>query len=202
MSLHDWNVVVSTRERQYREARRALRMLGPVSRTQYGNLLVMRIDDIPAFLEALRADPASVLPLGHVGPCTETFNFASPEDFSERSRDSALRFSDRLAEKRFHVRMHRRGFKGQLHAMDEERRLDNVLLDALQQCGKQGHIDFHDPDAIVTVESIDNRAGLACWTREDLLRYPFLQVLRQPETVRRGSSSELRSETASHQHEA
>jgi hypothetical protein len=54
--------------------------------------------------------------------------------------------------------------------------LDKVLLEALAQAGTPGQITFDDPDAIVAVETVGNRAGLALWTREDLQRYPFLNL--------------------------
>ena len=31
-------------------------------------------------------------------------------------------------------------------------------------------------ERIVTVETVGRRAGLACWSREDLQRYPFLNL--------------------------
>jgi tRNA(Ser,Leu) C12 N-acetylase TAN1 len=33
---------------------------------------------------------------------------------------------------------------------------------------------FDDPDAILSVDTVGDRAGLALWTREELRRYPFL----------------------------
>lgn len=46
--------------------------------------------------------------------------------------------------------MHRRGFKGRLSSQNEERFLDEVLLDALEQMGKPGRITFEKPDVIIT----------------------------------------------------
>jgi len=40
-----------------------------------------------------------------------------------------------LAGKSFHVRLHRRGFKGRLSTAKEERFLDEALLDALDVLG-------------------------------------------------------------------
>ena len=79
-----------------------------------------------------------------------------------------------LKGKSFHVRLHRRGFKGTLSTPKEERFLDEALLDALEAEGAPGHIAFTDPDAILQIETIDGRAGLSLWQREDLQRYPFL----------------------------
>src|SRR3974377_1924546 len=43
------------------------------------------------------------------------------------------------------------------------------------KAGKPGKISFSDPDAVVAIDTIDGRAGLALWTREDLLRYHLLR---------------------------
>jgi tRNA(Ser,Leu) C12 N-acetylase TAN1 len=81
-----------------------------------------------------------------------------------------------LAGKSFHVRLHRRGLKGTLSTPREERFLDETLLDALESLGAPSRITFTDPDAILQIETIDGRAGVSLWQREDLQRYPFLGV--------------------------
>jgi hypothetical protein len=72
------------------------------------------------------------------------------------------------------VRLHRRGFKGRLSTQVEERFLDTFLLESLERAGAPGHIRFEEPDAIVAVKTVGQRAGLALWTRDDLKRYSFL----------------------------
>ena len=72
--------------------------------------------------------------------------------------------------------MHHRGFKGRISSHDEERFLDHLLLEELGKIGNPGHITFEDPDAIVVVETVGQQAGLSCWTREDLQRYPLLRL--------------------------
>lgn len=72
--------------------------------------------------------------------------------------------------------MHRRGFKGKLSTAKEERFLDETLVDALDALSAPGRITFTDPDAILQIETVDGRAGLSLWRREDLRRYPFLGV--------------------------
>jgi tRNA(Ser,Leu) C12 N-acetylase TAN1 len=79
-----------------------------------------------------------------------------------------------LRGKRFHVRIHRRGFKHRIQSQEAERYLDGVLLNALEMAGAAGSIDFEDPDAILAIDTIDRRAGMSLWTREDMERYPFL----------------------------
>jgi hypothetical protein len=49
-------------------------------------------------------------------------------------------------------------------------------LEALRATGSPGRIVFDDPDAVVVVEAVGDRAGLSAWGREDLQRYPFLHL--------------------------
>jgi hypothetical protein len=72
--------------------------------------------------------------------------------------------------------MHRRGLKEVLSSQHEERLLDEALLASLERAGASGAVRFEDADAVIDVETIGHRAGLAIWTREDLERYPFLKV--------------------------
>ena len=51
--MKDWNVVASVSQDGFREAVRALRKLGPVDRSRYHNVLVMKVDDSMALLEAV-----------------------------------------------------------------------------------------------------------------------------------------------------
>jgi hypothetical protein len=41
-----------------------------------------------------------------------------------------------------------------------------------------GRIGFDDPDFIIHIETIDRRAGMALWSRDDMQRYPFLSRSR------------------------
>ncbi len=178
--MQDWNVVVSLHEHKYNQARRLLEQLGRVSRTAYFNVLVMKVDDTAALLETLRqmiaADPDILHVLARVMPVSKTFAFQNVEEFERQAREACLEWVPELAGKSFHVRMHRRGFKGQLSSKHEERFLDYVLMEALDNVGKPGRITFEDPDAIVALETVDCQAGLSLWTREDLQRYPFLKL--------------------------
>lgn len=178
--MHDWNVVVSLQEGGYTQAWKLLEQLGSVSRTTYYNVLVMQVEDIGHFLETLRQwgteDPQFLTVLARVMPATQTFTFQTVEEFETKAREVCRRWVPDLAEQSFHVRMHRRGFKGRLTSQHEESFLDGVLLEALAQTGRPGRITFEDPDAIIALETVDCRAGLSLWRREDLQRYPFLRL--------------------------
>jgi tRNA(Ser,Leu) C12 N-acetylase TAN1 len=178
--MSEWTVVASTYPESFERGRQLLEQFGRVERTDYFNVLVLTPDDPAGFLErfaAMTANVPSVLEiLSRVMPAACCFDFQSSEEFETKARAAVLEWLSGLSGKTFHVRMRRRGFKRRMSSQAEERFLDEVLLAALQDAGAPGRIDFEDPDAVIDVETVGGRAGLAFWTREDLRRYPFLKV--------------------------
>ena len=178
--MQEWNTVITVHERGFERACQILGDFGKVKRTDFFNALVMKADDVEQMLETLRSrsleDPEFLSFLSRLVPVTSTFTFQSPEEFEKRSKEVALAWIDELSNRGFHVRMHRRGFKGRLSGFVEEQFLDNILLEALREAGTPGHITFENPDAVIAVETIANWAGLSLWTREQLQRYPFIRV--------------------------
>lgn len=178
--MQEWNVVVNVNEHGFKRAFEVLRDFGPVRKTDFYNVLVMKVDDIRRMLEALREkasdDPQFLYFLSRLIPVTNTFSFQSPVEFESKSKEIVLTWAPELAGKGFHVRMHRRGFKGRLSSIDEEHFLDNTLLEALKKAGTPGHITFENPDVVIAVETIAQQSGLSFWSREDLQRYPFVRL--------------------------
>jgi tRNA(Ser,Leu) C12 N-acetylase TAN1 len=176
--MREWNVVVTVREPGYNQARKLLERFGEVSRTDYFNILLMQVAEPLQLLDLLRAeaerDPASVQPLARVMPVFETFIFQTPAQFEEKARQAVDVWLPSLAGKSFYLRMHRRGFKGKLSGMEEEKFLDTYLLEQLDKAGSKGKISFEDPDAVIVLETVGPRAGLSFWTRDHLKRYPLL----------------------------
>lgn len=176
----DWNVVVSVHEGGYKRAKQLLAPFGRVRKTDYYNVLVLQVDDPQNFMDRLRSlteiVPDVLQVLSRVVPVARTFAFQNAEEFEAKAREAALDWAPRLAGRSFHVRLYRRGFKGRLSSPEEERFLDEVLLGALERAGTPGRIAFDDPDAVIDVETVGNRCGMALWTREELHKYPFLKV--------------------------
>jgi tRNA(Ser,Leu) C12 N-acetylase TAN1 len=83
---------------------------------------------------------------------------------------------EKLAGHSFHVRMHRRGFKARISSQHEEQLIDHWLLEQLSARGKAGHITFADPDYIIALETVGQRAGVSIWDRDERKRYPFLRL--------------------------
>lgn len=178
--MRDWNVVVSVYEHGYAPARRFLKDFGALSRTDFHNVLALKVEDVAVFTERLREaferDPAARQHIARVVPVTERFAFQSAEEFEAKARAAAERFLPALRGLAFHVRMHRRGFRGEISSQDQERRLDHHLRERLEAMGAPGRIRFDDPDAILAIETIGPWAGLSLWKREELRRYPFVRV--------------------------
>jgi tRNA(Ser,Leu) C12 N-acetylase TAN1 len=176
----DWNVVVSVRDQGYTRARQVLSTYGEVGRTEFYNVLVLRVADRQAFLDRFATMVAAVPDfleiVSRVVPAAAVFRFQNAAEFEAKAKDTVLTWLAQLAGKSFHVRMHRRGFKERMSSQTEERFLDQILLEALEEAGTPGRIDFTDPDLVIDVETVGQQAGLALWTREDIARYPFLRI--------------------------
>lgn len=176
----DWNVVATVQDGRYQEGLRLLQRFGQVARTDYFNLVVLQAEDgrqlLDDLLEEGARDPEGVKALASVIPVFSRFTFQTPEEFEEKARQAVSEWLPQLWGKAFHLRMHRRGFKGKLSSLVEEQFLDHYLLQALEAGGEPGRITFQDPDVIVALETLGPRAGLSLWKREDLRRYPLLHL--------------------------
>lgn len=51
--MKDWNIIVTIYQESFRRALRALQDIGPTERGPYHNVLVMKVDDPMAVLEAI-----------------------------------------------------------------------------------------------------------------------------------------------------
>ena len=179
--MKDWNVVVTVNDRFARfHARRGLKQFGNVETTEFHNVLVMQVADVDALMTALGEmmgrDMSLLNDISRLMPAQAAFDFETGEEFEKKAGAVILGWADRMAGKTFHIRLHRRGLGDQLSSLSEEKLLDTALLDRLVEMGHPGRIAFDDPDFVIDIETVANRAGLSLWTREDLSRYPFLRV--------------------------
>ncbi|MGE3765293.1 MAG: THUMP domain-containing protein [Kofleriaceae bacterium] len=181
----DWNVIVTVR-RDFARAIGLLRRFGAVERTGLFNVLLVQVNDVGALLDQIAELPATerfFATISHVVPITRKLSFATADELERKARDIVLAWAPELSGKSVHVRMRRRGHKGEIHAHEIEQRLGRALLDELARRGAPGRFALDDPDAVIAIETIRDQAGLALWTRADLERYPFLRS-----SIERGSS--------------
>ena len=178
--MRDWNLVVTVREGAFVHACRYLEQFGEVRKSGFYNVLLLRAEDSLVALDTIhgqiRLIPEIPTWIARFMPVTRTFTFQSPAVFEERAREAVAEWLPRLAGSSFHLRMHRRGFKGRLSSMDEERFLDEFLLERLIAAGNPGSITFHDPDWIIALETVGTEAGLSLWGRDDLVRFSLLHL--------------------------
>jgi len=179
-AVRDWNVVVTVLPEGFRDAVRILSAFAPVASTDYYGVLVMRVEDGRAFLEALRdllqTDASLANAVARVVPVTDTFSYGSTDEFRSKTEAVVESWVGALAGKRFYVRMHRRGFKGRLSSSAEERRLGAFLLSRIPSETMGTRVDFTHPEVMIAVETVGNEAGLALYTRADLDRYELLRL--------------------------
>lgn len=178
--MHDWNVIVTVQEHQFTRACRLLATFGRVERTEFFNVLTLKVADTGRFLEQLhrlqQENPSLARCVARVVPVEATFLFQSPEEFEAKAQAAVTPWVERLAGTRFHVRMHRRGFKGRMSSQHEERFLDHFLLERLRERGGTAEMDFDNPDFIIAVETIAQQGGMSLWSHDELLRYPLVRL--------------------------
>jgi tRNA(Ser,Leu) C12 N-acetylase TAN1 len=181
----DWNVIITV-HRDFDRAIGLLRKLGTVERTGLYNVLVMRVADVRALLDEV-SELAAREPLfdivSHVVPLTHKISFTTAGELEHKAREIVLAWAPLLAGKTMHVRMRRRGHKGEFHSQDIERHLGDAVFEELERRGTWCRFALFDPDAVIAIESLRDDAGLALWARADLERYPWLRA-----SIERGAS--------------
>ena len=95
-------------------------------------------------------------------------------EFERKACEALGDWIRRLGDHSYHVRMHRRGFKDRLGSQAEEQFLDHWLMEQVQTAGSSALITFEDPDDIIAVETVGQRAGASIWDRHGRARYAFL----------------------------
>lgn len=174
-----WNVIVTARTGYRRKLRSGLGPLLRLRRSAYPNVLTAWHDDPQAFLdslaERLTEKPYRAIPISRLMTVERAFPVDAPA-FAEQLEAEIEPFLERLANKTFHVRLERRGHKGRIHSKDCEMRLGGHIYQRFVSQGLQPSVKFDDPDVIVVVEIIDDRAGIRLLTRDDRERYPLLKT--------------------------
>jgi tRNA(Ser,Leu) C12 N-acetylase TAN1 len=104
-----------------------------------------------------------------------SFDFHSAEELRDKAASIMREWNERLVGRLFHVRLHRRGGRHELRSPDVERSLDDKILAATQHAGVPAMISFSGPEVVIAIDTVDDRAGIALWTREDLARHRLLR---------------------------
>src|SRR5262249_22098809 len=135
----------------------------------YRNVAIGTVGDVPGFLAALRddvaRDPVLAGAVGRVLPieCTLRLDAGDPLSSIQAAVEA---LHPRLGGGSFFVRLERRGLHGSLHSTDVERLLGATLWRAMEAAGHAPRVTFADPDVVVAVETLGDRAGIALVTRD------------------------------------
>lgn len=178
--MDDWNLVVTVQEHGFSRAWELLHTFGPVAKTDYYNVLTLRVADAVSFLDELQQawekQPALQEVLARVMPVERMFGFQNAEEFERKACAAVADWVGRLAGHSFHVRMHRRGFRYRIASQHEEQFLDHWLVEQTQHAGQGARITFDDPDYIIALETVGQRAGVSLWGRDARVRYGLLKL--------------------------
>jgi len=175
-----WNVVVTVRERCYPQAKELLRDFGRTLHTDFHNVILLAVDEPLHLLERieeyLRDKPQERNWLYRVQPVTSSFHFQNPVEFEHKLEEALQPWLPALAGHSFHVRMHRRGFKGRMSSQQEERALGEFIVAQSKVHGTESTVSFDDPDWVVAVETVGQAAGLSLWSRAQLQQHELLRI--------------------------
>jgi tRNA(Ser,Leu) C12 N-acetylase TAN1 len=177
--VDDWNVLATSVEGARPVLLAWLRRHGAFRGGGYRNVAIGRVADMPAFLAALRDDlvrePGRAAALGRVLPIERTLLLDPSAPLA--SLEAAIEpLHVRLAGGSYFVRLERRGLRDALHSGDVERTLGAVLWRALEAAGHVPRVAFRDPDVVVAIETLGERAGIAVIDRALRVTYPFVRI--------------------------
>jgi tRNA(Ser,Leu) C12 N-acetylase TAN1 len=157
----------------------ALSRYGEFRGSGYRYVVLGRVEDVDDFLEHLetmrRENPGKPRSLSQVVPVDRTFQF-DLSDFNDKLKEVISPYMELMENKRFCVRVKRRGHKGEISRLEVEKEMDAFIPEALDKTGKQTRINFEDPDKIIIVETIGNQAGVGLTTREMKEKYPVINI--------------------------
>lgn len=173
----EWNVLVTAQEGSARDLKRFVKQHGVFRWSQFRNVLLGRVVDPEGFFRTLDAQlekkPFALNWLGKALPICITFP-VHLETFIDDLEGHLSSLVEGLKGKSFHVRVERRGHKGDLRTHDLERQIGDYLWEELQRQGGQPVVSFKDPDVVVAIEIVGKTAGIAVVPRR--LRQEFLFV--------------------------
>jgi tRNA(Ser,Leu) C12 N-acetylase TAN1 len=177
--MKEWNILAAAHRGQEKKALRFLNEHGEFKRSGFKDVLQGRVEDVDLFLERLESmhqeDLKRIDSLSRAVPLEQTFHF-SLADFMEKLKGTFSHYVKRIENKKFYVRVKRRGHKGEISSQEIEKEISGFVLENLEKAGKQAYVSFTDADLIIVVETIGNWAGVTSITREMKEKYSFIKV--------------------------
>lgn len=167
--MEEWNVLATSLRYMGRKLKRQLSPFGKFRYTEYRDVLVGWVDNRAHFLQGLEEEyekfPFNLSALSKVIPIDTTFEF-TVDDFLDKAKEAVKHFIEKIDDNAFHIRIERRGHKGELDSHKLEQLIGEHLHTELEKLGRHPTTEFKDPDMVVVIETLTDRAGVALITRE------------------------------------
>lgn len=179
--MRDWNIIVTVSPGPEHENAllQGLRPLGDFHRSRFKDVILGRVADTRAFLDALlsarQRNAGWAGALARAIPVEHTFPFTAA-NLANRIVAAAQDLLPRMADGSFHVRLERRGLGGEVDTQRIEREVADQIFDAALARQARLRVSFEDPDYILAAETVGEECGVALLTRDMLKDYPFVQT--------------------------
>jgi len=174
-----WNVLATALRGREKFLLNSLSPYGEFKGSGFRDVVLGRVGDMRSFLESLetlrKESPAQLRNLSQIVPLENNFQFDTP-DFVAKAKEAISPLVERLENTKFHVRVKRRGHKGEISSQSVEKELADFVFDLLEKTGKRAEVSFADPDAVVIVETIGNWAGVGLIIKELKERSPLVRL--------------------------
>ena len=177
--MKDWNILATAFWGRGKDTLRLLALHGEFKGSGFKDVLQGHVEDVNLFLEKLESmrqeNPDKMSSLSQILPLERPFSFSLP-DFMDKLKEAILPYVEKVEGKKFYVRVKRRGHKGEMSSLEIERKISSFMFEKLEKAAKQAHVSFSDPDVMIIVETIANRAAVALITREMRKKCPLIRV--------------------------
>jgi len=177
--MKEWNILATAFWGRGKDALRLLAQHGEFKGSGFKDVIQGHVEDVNLFLENLESmrqeNPDRMTSISQILPLEQTFSFNLP-DFMDKLKEAVLPYVERVEGKKFYVRVKRRGHKGEMSSLEIEKEISSFIFEELEKAGKQAQVSFSDPDVVIIVETIANRAAVALITREMRKKYPLIRV--------------------------
>jgi tRNA(Ser,Leu) C12 N-acetylase TAN1 len=177
--MKEWNILATATREQERYLLRFLNDYGEFKGSGFRDVVLGRVEEIDTFLRALEdlheENPIKLNPLSQIVPLEKTFHF-DLSDFKDKLKEILSSYVDRIENKKFYLRVKRRGHKGEISSLEVEKEVADFIMGSLEKAGKKAQVSFNDPDCILIVETIGNWAGIGFITKEMKEKYSLIKI--------------------------
>ncbi len=177
--MKEWNILATAAREQERYLLRFLNDYGEFKGSGFRDVVLGRVEETDAFLRALEnlreENPIKLNPLSQIVPLEKTFHF-DLSDFKDKLKEMLSSYVDRIENKKFYLRVKRRGHKGEISSLEVEKEVADFIMGSLEKSGKKAQVSFNDPDCILIVETIGNWAGVGFITKEMKQKYSLIKI--------------------------